>query len=152
MQATVTLGTQTFQISSLSARASRDWRSRVQKELMGMLDSVQNLSSLQLDNLTFDSVGDLLGVARTLLAAVSGMPDLIVDLVFQYSPELQAQRDVIEGTATDEQFVTAFVEVLKLAFPFSAILSSIALVPSGPSKATSQSSPSPSGETGTKSS
>lgn len=116
-----------------------------------MLDSLQDLSSIQLDDLTFSSVGELLGIGRTLLATVSGVPDLIVDLVFRYSPELEAQREVLEDSATDEEFVAAFVEVLKLAFPFSAILRAVEITPGGHSKGTSPSSPSPSGETGTKS-
>ena len=58
-------------------------------------------------------------VSDTLLGSI----DLLQDLLFAYSPALRADRERIEATAYDEEAMTALIEVLKLAYPFGAVLS-----------------------------
>lgn len=145
---TITLGGQEYKIDVQPARASREWRKRIKSELLSVLDQLQAVGSLRFEKLEFGSMGELVGLARTIAETVADVPDTVVDLVFAYCPALAADRDSIESVATDDEFIAAFLEVLKLAFPFSSILSAVEIVPGGPSRETSPSSPSPSGEFG----
>jgi hypothetical protein len=57
-----------------------------------------------------------------LVNGLSHSIDEIIDMVFDYSPELAADREWIEENATSSEAVSAFVEVLKLSYPFLEIL------------------------------
>lgn len=136
----VTIGGREYTINPQPVRASREWRKRVKTELLSVMDQLQSVGTLQFDKLEFNSMGDVINLARTIAETVAGVPDTMIDLVFAYCPELNAERETIEGIATDSEFIAAFVEVLKIAFPFSSILTAIEIVPGQP-KATSQNSP-----------
>ena len=54
-----------------------------------------------------------------------GSMDLLLDLLFAYSPELAEDRERIEEEAYDEEALAAFTEVLKLAYPFGELLAMV---------------------------
>lgn len=93
-------------------------------------------------------LGKVINVAKILPVIVNGLTnsiDDIADLLFAYSPELAEDREWILEHAYDTEAVTAFMEVLTLAFPIMGLW---ALV-SGPVAArTPTNSPLPSGATG----
>jgi hypothetical protein len=73
--------------------------------------------------------------------------DEVVESLFLYSPELEAEREWVLENVTDRQALSAFWEVVKMAVPFDLERVSA----SGLMKAlTSSKSPSPNGDTGPK--
>lgn len=137
---TVTLGGESYTIHELKARPNAEWRKRLQELLAEVTSLLENAPKLEL---TTESIVGLIQSAQRL---VLSSPDRLRELLLAYAPELAAQQDRIEAEAYDSELLTAFVEVLKLAFPFG----SLATVVSGAlSKATSPSSPGPSGDSGT---
>jgi hypothetical protein len=50
-------------------------------------------------------------------------PDRITAMLFDYSPVLAADRARIEAEVYESELIAAFVEVLKLAYPFGELLS-----------------------------
>jgi hypothetical protein len=95
------------------------------------------------------NVASVINVAELLPVLVNGLShsiDEIIDMVFDYSPELAADREWIEENAPSSEAVAAFVEILKLCFPFLGILALL-----GPrAQPTSTNSPSPNGASGRK--
>lgn len=93
-------------------------------------------------------LNQIVSVAKILPVIVNGLSgsiDEIIDMVFDYSPELTADREWIEENATNSEAMTAFMEVLKLCYPFLEIL---ALVRGRPAQPTSSNLPTPNGATG----
>lgn len=61
-------------------------------------------------------------ILPVIINGLSGSIDEIIDMVFDYSPELAADREWIEENATNSEAMIAFMEVLKLCYPFLDIL------------------------------
>jgi len=134
----VTLGEAKHKITVPNMKKSREWRKKFEEPLSLIMGSISEiggeLSHADLgngDDLTrlFSTVtGALFGtLGKTLIGSV----DLLADMLFSYSPELAAQREVIEEVATDEEMLAALLEVIKAAYPFGSLLKAI---PTGPRK------------------
>lgn len=110
----VVLGGVKYEIEPLKIREARKWR----KQLADIKDALADLPS------EVENVGELISLIPALVGHLFvTIPDRIIDLVFSYAPTLP--RDLIEDTATDAEIITAFVEILKVAFPFGKALGSI---------------------------
>lgn len=124
----VTLGEQEYQIQQLPRRPSRQWREKFAKpieELLGAVDYAgELLSSPDFERQDLGAVirkigGSLLGgLSKTLIGSI----DQIAEMLYEYAPALQADRERIEECGYDDEIMAAFVEVLKLAYPFSEIV------------------------------
>ncbi len=117
---TVELGGQPYTIQALPMKASRQWRESLGQPFAQLVDSLTQASTMQVDDL--GNIGALVEVIKTVAL---GSVDLCVDALFAYSPELAADRERIEAEAYDEEAINAFVEVLKLAYPFGAVLTMV---------------------------
>jgi len=118
-------------------------------QLVGVLDQMtDNEGKMKKMSEVDVNVSDIIGIGSTLPVVVNGLShsiDEIKDMLFDFSPELQADREWIDQNAYDSEIVVAFVEVLKLCFPFLAVLDLV----TGPSgRSTSTSLPSPNGASG----
>jgi hypothetical protein len=135
---TVTLGGQDYAIQSKTHKQNRVWRERLAQPVGALTGLLANAEGIELN-----SAQDLVGVLDLLKDTVIGSIDTIFDLLCDYAPAVAADRGRIEEEAYDEEILTAFVEVVKLVYPFGILAR---LIPSGrPSKRTSTSSRSPSG-------
>jgi hypothetical protein len=136
---TVVLGDREYIIREAPRLRSAPWRKRLMVELKPMFDHVAGAQEM-----TFESPADLLRlwpVMETLM--VSGL-DSVFEMLMAYDPELEADREYIEQTATDKQILAAFGEVARLADPFGIVASLNAQI--GRSAiGTSQKSPLPNG-------
>lgn len=65
------------------------------------------------------------GVDERIVKLLIGIVDVLFDLIADYSPAFAAVRERVEDVATDREIVAAFVEVLKLAYPFGDALTAI---------------------------
>lgn len=71
------------------------------------------------------SVSSVITLAELLPVVVNGLShsmDEIKDMLFDYSPELEADKEWIEANGYDSEITSAFVEVLKLCYPFLEVL------------------------------
>lgn len=114
---TVTLGGQTYTVVELPLRRNAAWRQRLTTLVASVTDLV---GALQLD---LTNTGDLVSVVNQARDVLLEAPDQLAALLFDYAPELAADRVRIENEVYESELLTAFVEVLKLAYPFGSLLS-----------------------------
>ncbi|HEX7973836.1 MAG TPA: hypothetical protein VF498_05465 [Anaerolineales bacterium] len=128
---TITLGGQEYTVQQLPIGQSKAWRGKFGapvEKLVGALQFTGGMLSEKLDTATAGAnLGKLIGaLGQVLLGDVGqtliGSMDLVLEMLFDYSPELKADRARIEATAFDDEAMAAFVEVLKLAYPFGGLL------------------------------
>lgn len=127
-ETTVTLGGKQYQIKQLPIRANREWRARFDAPVNKLLAAFQDVGKVA--NTDYQDGKDMIRQIGALLLSraseVAGVllesMDLVLDGLFAYSPALEADRERIETTATDDEAMTAFVEVLKIAYPFGRLL------------------------------
>lgn len=124
---TVTLGGEAYEIKPLAMGPSRAWRDSLGEPFARLIDAMQGATALELDDL--QGIGQLVDVLKTVLM---GSIDLCEDALFAYSPALEADRERILAEAYDDEAMAAFIEVLKLAYPFGGILKLAQSIPSGP--------------------
>ncbi len=122
---TVRLANREYKVKPLPVRPSRAFRQRIGEQISGLTDLVAEVltptgeaaSVSDLSSLT-EMIG---GLGQAISQKVIGSTDLIADLLFEYSPELNTDRERIELEAYDEEIIAAFVEVLKLLYPFGSL-------------------------------
>jgi hypothetical protein len=113
----IELGGQTYQINPLPIQQSRAWRKKFKAPIQEIVAAFRVVGKVEIND--GSQIADFLSIfSDTLL----GSTDLLLDMLFEYSPELQADRERIENVAFDEEALTGFVEVLKLAYPFGQLI------------------------------
>lgn len=113
----VTLGGKAYTVQALPIRESAAWRKRLQGPFAELATMLEGAGTIALTN-----GRDLAGVMRALSDTLLGSIDLLLALLFDYSPALREDRERIEAECYDDEAVLAFAEVLKLAYPFGAIV------------------------------
>lgn len=114
---TVTLGGQSYTIKALPIRQSKAWRTKLEGPFAELSTALEGAGRIELS-----SGVDIGRLVRTLSGTLIGSIDLLMDLLFEYSPELAADRERIEAEAYDEEALEALAEVLRLAYPFGRAL------------------------------
>lgn len=107
------LGDASYEIPDLPALRSREWRHRLvesARELCNVLFKETNGH----DEVFFSGLG----------AAYLTFPDKMLEMLFLYAPDLP--QDKIRETASDEDIVYAFTEIMRRAFPYLKALSLMA--------------------------
>jgi hypothetical protein len=132
----LTLAERTYEVPMAPIKRSKEWRKQLRKPLGDLL----TLISTDL-NTELNSVKDLVALADKLIPVLMDAPDTIFQLLMAYAPALKAEQAFLEANAYDDELVTAFLAVLKAAFPLDRLTS--LLGPASPP--TSTSSPEPSG-------
>jgi hypothetical protein len=114
----VRLGGREYEIATQPIRKAREFRSKLTAPFVAAIAAIETAPDIDLKD------GQALGrLGIALKDVVLGSVDLVVELLFEYSPELAADRERIESTATDDEALTAFVEVIKLVYPFGRLKS-----------------------------
>lgn len=113
----VQLGGQTYTIQPLPMKKARAWRQALEQPFGALVNVLENADTIELTNL-----GSIAGVVQAFAGTLVGSVDILLDLLFAYSPELASDRERIENEAYDEEALAALVEVLKLAYPFGQVL------------------------------
>ncbi|MEI7769562.1 MAG: hypothetical protein WCI67_06220 [Chloroflexales bacterium] len=133
---TLTLAERTYEVPMAPIQRAKAWRTQLRKPLGDLL----TLISTDL-NTELNSVKDLVALADKLIPVLMDAPETIFQLLMAYAPALKAEQAFFEANAYDDELVTAFLAVLKAAFPLDRLTS--LLGPANPP--TSTSSPEPSG-------
>lgn len=109
-----------------------------------------------LDRITDETLPALLDTGSGLLiGALDAMP-VLLDLIYEFDKALKLDEKFIEANVSEEEFLTAFVAIVKMSFPFGAkildILKSLNATTAssgGTTATTSPTSPSQNGDDGT---
>lgn len=117
---TVTLGERSYEIRPLPIRKAREIREKFTapfEQAIAALDQVP-----QTDINDVQSLGK---IALSLKDVLLGSVDLVLEILFAYSPELAADRERIEAEAYDDEAIAAFVEVVKMLYPFGGLANAL---------------------------
>lgn len=150
-EVTVTLGNKDYTLKQLPIRANREWRARFNgpvNTLLSAFTEVGKVSTVEFKDgkeLMQKIGGILLARASDVAGILLESMDFVLDGLFAYSDELRKDQAYIEENATDDEAMKAFVEVLKLAYPFGRLMNLAGQI-GQTDKETSPSSPEPSGE------
>lgn len=117
---TVNLAGKEYELRALPIRQAREFRKKFTKPVEEMINVLGSASKTELSD-----VESMKGVVDAVKTILLGSIDLLVDLLFEYSAELNADRDTIEAQATDEEALAAFAEVFKLLYPFGSLAGKI---------------------------
>jgi hypothetical protein len=116
----VTLAGKQYELQPLPIRKAREIRTRFAEPLAGIIDALKAAPKVELNDL--QGIGSLLDAAKIVLV---GSIDLALEILFEYSPEIAADRPRIEDEAFDDEAITAFVEVVKQLYPFGGLINSL---------------------------
>jgi len=116
----VTLGKKEYILKPRPIRQAREVRKMIESpfgQAIGALTAVpdQDLSDVQ-------GLGKL---ALSLKDALLGSMDILLEVLAAFCPEVAADRARIEEEAFDEEVAAAFVEVVKLLYPFGSLVNSV---------------------------
>lgn len=131
----VVLGGKQFTIQPRPIKATREWKAKAEPiidELINILamiptngqEIVQLVNTTQAaagGNLMEASIGDLLPMLMKIKSKILHFDDIVLDLLYAYSPDLAAQHDFIEENAFDGEAIYALVLVLRLVFPLEQL-------------------------------
>jgi hypothetical protein len=118
---TVTLGGREYDIIALSPNKADIWREKVRLTLAnftGITEDEKNTESEKPDvtkaaSKMFDDIFNMACKA----------PEIIRDLLFEYSPAVAADKARLMDESNDEELVEGFVVCARKAFPFGKLLS-----------------------------
>ena len=138
---TVTLGGKAYTVAALPIRQSKVWRDKLAQPFTQITHALEGAGTVEINQF-----GDIAGLVRSLSGTLLGAIDTVLELMFDYSPELAADRDAIEENAYDEEALDAFAAILGLVYPFGRLL---AVVSGRQETRTLPNSPSRNGASGT---
>lgn len=112
----ISLGGREYELRPLPIRKAREIREKFTESFEQIVDAINQLPNLALDDV--HALGDIVTAVKDVLL---GSVELVLEILFAYSPELAADRERIEAEAYDEEAIAAFVEVVKLLYPFGSL-------------------------------
>jgi hypothetical protein len=116
--ATIHLADQEYNIPTLKYKAARAWREKAAEPLAMLSGTFAAAADFDLTRPS--DLSHLLEIVGSVLVQ---SPDLLVDLLFEYMVNIdKKERKRIEENSTDDELLEAFVEVLKVAYPFGRVM------------------------------
>jgi hypothetical protein len=113
MKIVLFFGGEPYEIPDLPARRSREWRHRLVESARELCDVLFKETNGH-DDVFFAGLG----------AAYLTFPDKMLEMLLLYAPDLPQAK--IKETASDEDIVYAFSEIMRRAFPYLKALSLMA--------------------------
>jgi hypothetical protein len=109
-----------YVIQELPSRKNQAWRETLRGEFGELVDVLMRAPGIEVSSAGgMAAVGQLMQI---MVAKVTGAIDILRDRLIDYSPKLQADREHLLENGYDSEFMSAFVEVLRLAFPFGSVV------------------------------
>ncbi|HEX9441173.1 MAG TPA: hypothetical protein VF909_15920 [Roseiflexaceae bacterium] len=118
----VTLGGQKYDIRPLPILQARTWRQAVKEPLQLIISTVANLPELSLQDLELTSI---VGLIQHLFSTVADAPDLILNWLYAYAPNIAEDKERIESAAFDTEVAEAFAVVVKQVYPLARLASAL---------------------------
>ena len=119
---TVTLGGQKYDIRPLPILQARTWRQAVKEPLQLIISTVAGLPELSLQDLELSSI---VALVQHLFSTVADAPDLILNWLYAYAPNIAEDKERIEATAFDVEVADAFAVVVKQVYPLARLASAL---------------------------
>lgn len=130
-QVKVKLGGREYVVTEKVMGVAMKWREQLrQSSVMRLFESLdgalaQLVSAVEGNgeggNLNLIAGINLATIAPAIMRGLANSVDDVIALLFDYSVELQNDREWLNENAYDEEAIAAFIEVLKLAFPTTAL-------------------------------
>jgi hypothetical protein len=117
---TVTLAGKPYELQALPRRQAQAWRAK----LGGPFAELEQALGTGLTTELTDGKG-IADLVATFSGTLLGSVDLLVGLLYDFSPALREDRERIDEEAFDEELLAAFWEAVKLAFPFGGLVSKL---------------------------
>ncbi len=115
----VELSGKKYTIRELPSRKNMEWRKKLSEEFGDLARLIEQAPGLEINS--GEGMAQLGQMVSVFVGKVSGSIEILRGLLFDYSSELGVQRENLEANGYDSEFIAAFVEVLKLAYPFGAL-------------------------------
>lgn len=131
-------GGKTFVLPPLSIRRTQDYRRYVEAtldDIFGMFNAWEHVS--------IDNVGEMVPLMREAARMATNLPEQIFDLVMNYHPRLQNDREWIGDNGYDDQLLDAFIEIAQVVYPLERLKR---LIPGLARRTTGSSLPAQSGD------
>ena len=119
---TASLGGVKYDIRPLAIVHARKWRQDVKEPLQLIISTVANLPELNLQDLELASI---VGLVQHLFTTVADAPDLILNWLYAYAPNIAEDKERIEATAFDVEVADAFAVVVKQVYPLARLASAL---------------------------
>lgn len=109
----ITLGDRQYTLKEMPLKPARAWREQLRQQFSSFIGLVEGAPDVDIANTR--AAASLL---RTLSATLLDSVDLALELLLQFSPDLERDREYIENNAVGSQVVDGFLAAIALAFPF----------------------------------
>lgn len=113
----VTIGGKTYSLVALKIKESRAWRKQFEEKLSSVMQTISTAPTVSLTSPT--ELGDLINAVKQFIFTA---PDLLLDMVCAYSKEIEADRQIIEENATDEEVAEVLGVILRIVFPLGKLM------------------------------
>jgi hypothetical protein len=113
-----TLGGVKYDIRPLPIIHARKWRQDVKAPLQLIIGTVAGLPDLNLQDLELQSI---VGLVQHLFTTIADAPDMILEWLFAYAPNIAEDKERIENTAFDVEVADAFAQVVKQVYPLGRL-------------------------------
>lgn len=113
---TILLGEREYTVFEAPRLRSKPWKERFMAEVNPLFARIGSAKEMEIRGP--EDVLALLPVFESLFT--SGF-DTVFELLLAYAPELEADREYIESSATDKQVFAGFLGVVRLADPFGMV-------------------------------
>jgi len=123
---TVTLGGKDYTVKQLPIRQAKEWREQLKKPFATLSGALSSVNKIELTN-----GSDLAKLINSLSDSVIDAPDMMFELLCAYCADIATDKEHIFDNAYDVEVQTAFVEVIKFAYPFGKLMG---LLRSGPAQ------------------
>lgn len=113
---TVVLGGKEFQVTQQPMRDEAAWRKQLQEKIAPLLELARSFGAIE-----FNGPADVATFIERFAPLLLDAPDTMLQLLFDYSPELAIRAEEIETTAYSDEVMEALKAVLALAYPFGQL-------------------------------
>ena len=117
----VTIAEKKYTVEEMRSRANEAWRKRLQEPFGALVAQLEGAADTDVS-----SPRAIATLVQDTAGALLRSPDTLRELLLEYSPALAAERERILEEAYDSELLDAFVQVLKLAFPFGGMVDKLA--------------------------
>jgi len=117
-----TLGGQKYDIRPLPILQARAWRASVKEPLQLIISTVATLPDISLQDLELNAI---VGLIQHLFTTVADAPDLLLNWLYAYAPNIADDKERIESAAFDAEVAEAFAVVVKQVYPLGRLASAL---------------------------
>lgn len=117
LQKTIMLGGREFVLAELPRLQNADWRVELESKLEPLINLISGVNKLELN-----TAADIDWLVQSLRGVLLKAPDVLVDLVLSYSPELREQEEWINLHVYESELIPAIQEVIAMAYPLGSVV------------------------------